>query len=158
MFLSVLIVADGLEAYARVVKRHPEHAPTDRSLLLRLASCIKTGSPLEAKHAMVILAHGSASTEILTELLDGFLETLRANGDQQRLHNILNALGELARYAPTLFDQKTSEIVDILFKDILRKSRIGVCKKTNCFCSHYLHKLRLNHHHLGGRGKFKGLG
>ncbi|TPX40005.1 hypothetical protein SeMB42_g06166 [Synchytrium endobioticum] len=120
---NLATIADGLEAYARVIKRNPEKAPTDCTSLTRLANFIRVGSTSEAKYAMAILANGSASSNVLAQLLDEFLEWLRKSTDGQRLESVLSALGELARYAPAVFDQKTSEIVDVLFKDLLRRNR-----------------------------------
>ncbi|TPX33974.1 hypothetical protein SmJEL517_g03195 [Synchytrium microbalum] len=121
---DMAIISDRLEAYASLIKRHPTKAPTDTTSLTRLSKFVKDGTPSEARHAMIILAHSTASERFLKELL-GYIVDSFIDVDQHRLLTHLSGLAELARHAPALFDTRTTEIVDFLVKDLLRKNRDG---------------------------------
>ncbi|KAI8925749.1 armadillo-type protein [Entophlyctis helioformis] len=114
-------VGDALEALARYLKTFPQDAPKDAAVVAKLQELALSGSPEQAKHAMIALAQGK-HTEACTQTVQTIVSNLSLDNDKLVAH--LLVLNAAARYAyQTAYRPSVMPIMNFIIKQVLLANR-----------------------------------
>ncbi|KAG0245223.1 hypothetical protein BGW41_002692 [Actinomortierella wolfii] len=110
-------VADSLFTLAEFTKQYPRSLPSNPAAKETLLKFLKTGTPLQARHATIVAAGFPEGEDICTQVLQDALLHLRL--DSSQLLRSLTILSQLALYAPRVYETSSDVISSFIVKTLL---------------------------------------
>ncbi|KAG0238358.1 hypothetical protein BGW42_005591 [Actinomortierella wolfii] len=110
-------VADSLFTLAEFTKQYPRSLPSNPAAKETLLKFLKTGTPLQARHATIVAAGFPEGEDICTQVLQDALLHLRL--DSSQLLRSLTILSQLALYAPRAYETSSDVISSFIVKTLL---------------------------------------
>ncbi|KAF9970143.1 hypothetical protein BGZ73_007253 [Actinomortierella ambigua] len=110
-------VSDSLFTLAEFTKQYPKSLPSNESATKTLIHFLKTGTPLQARHAAIVAAGFPEGEDICVQVLEDALLHLQADSNQ--LLRSLTILAQLALYAPNVYETKSDVVSSFIVKTLL---------------------------------------